>query len=84
MRKIFFLFLFVLASCSTSPSNLYVEADQATYDVVAPEYLKLVRESKDSSGDATFDKDQIERRERLIESWKIRIEEAKTSAEAKK
>ena len=62
----------LLALSLTSPgcsiSKEYVAADKATYDAIAPEYLKYV------GTDATLDAEQKARRERTIKSWKLRID----------
>lgn len=82
MRKIMFFFLLVLASCANSPAfDLYVSADRKTYEAISSEYIVLVKSAKDASGDVMFDADGIARRERLVESWKIRIEEAEKPLE---
>jgi hypothetical protein len=51
----------------TSPSAAWVAADRATYDAVAPEYAEYVR------NDPNLDEDQRQRRERTIESWRVRV-----------
>jgi len=50
-----------------SPSAAYVAADRATYDAVAPEYAEYVR------NDASLDDDQRARRQRTLETWRIRV-----------
>ena len=44
--------------------------DRATFDAISPSYLEYVR------GDELLDEEQIDRRVRLIDSWRIRIEKA--------
>lgn len=53
-----------------TPQEAYVQADRATYELIGPAYLAYVR------GDAGLDVEQVQRRERLIASWRIRIEQA--------
>ena len=52
-----------------SLDTLYVEADQATFNAVAPIYLEY------SAQDTNLDADQRDRRARLVRAWKRRIEE---------
>ena len=56
-----------------TPQEAYIAADRATYELIGPAYLAYVR------GDAGLDADQVQRRERLIDSWRIRIEQAEGS-----
>jgi hypothetical protein len=51
----------------SSPSAAYVAADRATYDAVAPGYAEYVRH------DASLDDEQRARRERTLETWRIRV-----------
>lgn len=46
----------------------YVKADKATFDAVAPEYLKYVSE------DAKLTQDQRDRRYRTVSTWRLRID----------
>ncbi len=59
--------------CSCSPHRAYVDADRATFDVIAPAYLAYVR------GDASLDQLQVQRRARLVDTWRIRIERAEAA-----
>ncbi len=57
-----------LASCT--PGKAYVDADQATYAVIAPEYVVYVE------ADAKLTKEQRARRLRTLLTWKLRIDKA--------
>ena len=59
--------LLALAGCSTPPDS-YVEADRATYNNVAPEYLEYVR------NDGSLTTEQKLRRERTVHTWNLRIQ----------
>lgn len=74
----------VLLGCSVNED--YVKADEETYDVVAPEYLLLVDgayklDGVDADGNPKyvpwFTNDQKERRKRLVQTWKLRIDKNK-------
>lgn len=61
----------VLASCSgCSVPQVYVQADRATYEVVAPEYLEYL------SKDEALDPKVREARALLIQSWDLRLRKA--------
>lgn len=70
MRLLTILICALMLSACVSDNSIYVTGDRATYDVVADEYLELV----DSHDD--FDAEQKGRRHRLVETWRMRIEEA--------
>ena len=76
MRKLaFFLVLMAVIGCSQPDFKTYVKADRQTFNAVTPDYIKWLDES-------SLEKDKKERRYRLIESWKKRLESAeKTNAE---
>ena len=59
-----------LSSMSCTPLESYVQADRATFDVIAPAYLMYVQM------DAGLDAEQRARRERLVDSWLIRLVQA--------
>jgi len=60
--------LMCLSSCT--PATAYIEADRATFDVIAPDYLGYVR------SDPALTLEQALRRSRLLDTWRIRIEQA--------
>ena len=60
--------VFMVVGCT--PQAAYIEADRATFDVITPAYLGYVR------GDAGLDAEQKARRGRLVDSWRIRLEQA--------
>jgi hypothetical protein len=60
--------LLSLSACT--PATAYVEADRATFDAIAPAYLDYLR------GDELLDESQVDRRSRLVDTWRIRIEQA--------
>ena len=70
MRTLIFVLItaVLLFGCSSADMKAYIAADQQTYDAITPEYLEMI-ESSDK-----LDKDQKERRKRLIETWKLRID----------
>lgn len=53
----------------------YVQADRATYEAVAPEYLKYVE------ADQSIDSDERKRRERTVTTWRLRLEQAEKPVE---
>lgn len=57
----------MLAGCSCP--RAYVAGDRATYSAVTPEYLDYLRH------DPRLTAEQVARRERTVESWRLRIEE---------
>jgi hypothetical protein len=63
-----------MAACSPV-SRLYVEADRATFDAVAPEYLGYVQ------ADPMLGSDQRNDRLETIRSWEARLDQANESAE---
>ena len=70
MKKLVVLLVLVLiAGCTTTDMSLYVAADKATYEVIAPEYLDFVAKSQLTEG-------QKERRLNLVKTWKARIDGA--------
>jgi hypothetical protein len=48
----------------------YTAADRATYEVLAPNYLKYVE------ADPTLDSDEKKRRKRTVTTWRLRLEQA--------
>lgn len=64
------LVLLSLAGCQ-GVSASYAEADAATYDAVAPEYLGYV------DADPALTKDQKVRRHETVDSWKARKDHAR-------
>ena len=52
----------------------YVEADRATFDAIAPEYLGYVE------NDTRLTPDQVARRQRTVETWRMRIEASASSS----
>ena len=53
-----------------TPAAAYVAADRATFEAVAPEYATYV------ASDARLDEEERARRERTVQTWRIRIESA--------
>ena len=68
MKKLLALLLIFVASCSVQ--DAYVEADKATYNVIAASYRAYV------GTDSLLSADQKNRRIMLLESWRIRIQKA--------
>lgn len=60
------LLFLVTASCA-GPSEAYVAADLATYEVVAPAHKAYVE------ADPLLDADQKNRRLLLLQSWELRV-----------
>lgn len=69
MKRLLPVLLLFLCSCPSIPQQ-YVEADKATYDVIAEDYMSYVRR------DESLGLEQAARRQRLIDSWRVRIEKA--------
>lgn len=64
------LILLTLAGCQ-GVSASYADADAATYDAIAPEYLGYVDKDETLSGD------QKQRRQETVASWKGRVDRAR-------
>lgn len=62
--------LLVMGGCQwiSPPNELYVKADRATFEAIAPEYRGYVEK------DLSLTIDQQQRRYRTIETWRLRIE----------
>lgn len=63
-------------ACSAlhAPAGAYVAADRATYDAVAPEYSAYVH------NDPNLGDDERARRDRTLETWRVRLEAAERNA----
>lgn len=74
MKKLLFLLILVLvlAGCSSVEYKAYVQADKMTYKAISAEYKSFVENSK-------LDKEQKQRRLRLLDTWKKRIDGAQES-----
>jgi len=74
MKKLLYILVVaLLCGCGTSPDlKVYVEADRLTYEAIQEEYLSLLEKSD-------LDPAQKKRRQRLITSWRKRIEGAEES-----
>jgi hypothetical protein len=59
----------------TAPQGPYVASDRATYDAIAPEYRAYV------ATDPNLNPEQRARRERTLETWRLRLEDAEARAE---
>lgn len=57
------------------PERAYVDADRATYEAVATEYLAYV------AGDDRLDADRARRRQRTVIAWRLRLEAAERGRE---
>lgn len=68
------IWLLALVGCS-GVSKQYAEADAATYDAVAPEYLGYV------DADPALSGEQRQRRHETVASWKARTDRARTPEE---
>lgn len=67
-----------LAGCAATGDVIqadYVQADRATYEAIAPEYLKYVQD------DQTIGADERARRERTVTTWRLRLEQAERPVE---
>lgn len=62
------LVLILCASCTCVDMKGYVAADKATFLAITPEYLEYVET------DSALDQDKKDRRRRLVETWKLRID----------
>ena len=70
MRRKAVLTLVLLAGAGCSVQDEYVAADRSTYDVVGPAHEKYLKSDSSLSGE------ERERRLRLLDSWRLRIEKA--------
>jgi hypothetical protein len=58
----------VLALCACTPTQAFAEAEKATYDAIAPEYLQYVR------SDPALSSEEVARREALIRAWLVDLD----------
>lgn len=70
MRRFLAVAVIMVGAWGCTPQAAYIEADRATFEAVAPAFMDYVR------GDELLDEDQVDRRQRLVDSWRIRIEQA--------
>ena len=70
MRRVAVIVFLLLSVSACTPAAAYVEADRATFDAIAGSYLDYVR------ADELLDESQVDRRSRLVDTWRIRIEQA--------
>ena len=71
MKKILSILAALLVLSLTSCiGNEYVKADRDTFDALAPAHRAYVE------SDTKLSEEQKDRRYRLLESWKVRIEKA--------
>ena len=63
--------LLCLFAFGCSMNEEYVKADQATFDAIAPEYLKYV------GVDQALSQEQRDRRVRTVSTWRLRIDKAR-------
>lgn len=61
---------FLLCWSCTGPADAYIQADRATFDVIAPSYLVYV------TNDTNLTEEEKERRRRTIASWQARLRAA--------
>lgn len=67
--------LLMTAGCCATTDIIqsdYVTADRATFEAIAPRYLDYVQD------DASLDAEEKARRERTIDTWRLRLEQAET------
>jgi hypothetical protein len=62
------------SGCATTLDDAYAQADRATYDAVAPEYSAYV------AADTKLDEEQRARRNRTVETWRLRVEDEQRRA----
>lgn len=74
MRYAIILLLLTCQACASVP-ELYVDADRATFDAVAPEYTRYIE------SDADLDDGQKDRRLRTLDTWERRIQAAEEGLE---
>ena len=60
---------FTVTGC-VLPTEQYVEADRATYEVIAPRYLEYLNQ------DGRLTQEDIDIHKRLLQSWDLRIRKA--------
>lgn len=71
-------FIVAVSGCASTGDIIraeYVEADRATYEAIAPEYLNYVQ------ADQSLDSDERKRRERTLTTWRLRLEQAEQPVE---
>lgn len=71
-RRLVMAAALVVASC-TGPSDAYVAADRATYDVIAPDYIRYV------TADGALNADARDRKLRTIATWEARLRAAEAA-----
>lgn len=73
-KAVLLCFMLILGGCAF-PTEKYIEADRATYEAVAPEYVEYVK------SDAKLDEKAKARRLLTVASWGARITEAEKPKE---
>ncbi len=78
MKKLVFVLLLVLVGLTVpacgSLDRQYVEADRATFNAVAPEYLADLEQRFPGEEN----RDKRERRQRTVQSWELRLKRAES------
>lgn len=67
MFRILIVLCALLASCGSAPQILDVAADRATYDAVAPDFLRYV------DADAALTAEQKQLRHDTVATWDLRL-----------
>ena len=55
----------------------YIKADEDTYKLVSPEFLKLVEEAKNPDGTPRYTGDKLQSWKDSVAAWKLRIDKNK-------
>jgi len=70
--KLMAVALLLLAGCA-GPNPSYIQADRATYEAIAPEYLRYIQD------DARLTGAEVQRRIDTVNTWLRRIEAAEAN-----
>lgn len=71
------LVLIPLIAVGCCAQKEYVAADEKTYAVIAPEFLKLVEEAKNPDGTPRYTGDKLQSWKDTVATWRLRIDKNK-------
>lgn len=71
------LVLIPLAVAGCGAQKEYVAADEKTYGVVAPEFLRLVEAAKNPDGTPQYAGDKLQSWKDTVATWRLRIDKNK-------
>jgi len=74
MKKLLLVVLVLVCCSGCSIAKEYIEADDAYWKAITPEYLELVKAAKNPDGTPRFTQEEQDRRERTVKTWRLMID----------